>query len=76
MPNNTTKKCRSYLASINNCMETYKNITDRRKTESWLKNNGISVNQIYVGSAQLFLAQKLATTTLKDHVLLLQQMVH
>jgi hypothetical protein len=73
MPNNTMEKCRSYLASINNYMQTYKNITDRRKTDAWLKSNGISVNQIYVGSAQLFLAQKLATTTLKDHVQLLQQ---
>ena len=61
------------MADINNCMETYKNIADRRKTDAWLKSNGVSINQIYVGSAEIFWAQKLATTTLKDHVQLLVQ---
>lgn len=73
MPNNTAEKAWSYLADINNCMETYKNTIDTQKTNTWLKGNGINVSQIYVGSAELFQAQKLATTTLKDHVKLLEQ---
>lgn len=73
MPNIATKKARSYLAFINTCMETFKNIADRRKTDAWLKSNGISANQIYVGTAELFQAQKLATNTLKNHVKLLEQ---
>ena len=73
MPNIATKKAWSYLAFINTCMETFKNITDRQKTDAWLKSNGISANQIYVGTAELFQAQKLATNTLKNHVKLLEQ---
>ncbi len=73
MPNITTKKARSYLAFINTCMETFKNIADRQKTDAWLKSNGISANQIYVGTAELFQAQKLATNTLQNHVKLLEQ---
>ncbi len=73
MPNITTKKARSYLAFINTRMETFKNIADRQKTDAWLKSNGISANQIYVGTAELFQAQKLATNTLKNHVKLLEQ---
>ena len=67
------KKAWSYLALINTCMETFKNIADRRKTDAWLKSNGIGANQIYVGTAELFQAQKLATNTLKNHVKLLEQ---
>ena len=54
-------------------METFKNIADSQKTDAWLKINGISANQIYVGTAELFQAQKLATNTLKNHVKLLEQ---
>jgi hypothetical protein len=73
MPNIATEKAWSYLAFINTCMETFKNIADRQKTDAWLKSNGISANQIYVGTAELFQAQKLATNTLKNHVKLLEQ---
>jgi predicted ATPase len=54
-------------------MNQYKNIKDRQKTDAWLKSNGININQIYVGTAELFQAQSLATTTLKNHGSLLEQ---
>ena len=54
-------------------METYKNIKDRQKTDAWLKSNGISINQIYVGTTELFQAQKLAANTLKQHGQMLEQ---
>ena len=73
MPNITTKNAWSYLTNINTCMETFKNIADRQKTDAWLKSNGINANQIYMGTAELFQAQKLATNTLKNHVKLLEQ---
>ncbi len=58
---------------LNTCMNAYKNQIDRRKTEIWLKTNGIGINQIYVGTTELFQAQKLATNTLKQHGGLLEQ---
>ncbi len=54
-------------------MNQYKNIKDRQKTDAWLKSNGIGVNQIYVGTAEMFQAQKLATNTLKLHGQMLEQ---
>ena len=54
-------------------MNQYKNINDRKKTNAWLKSNGIGINQIYVGTAELFQAQSMATTTLRDHGSLLEQ---
>jgi predicted ATPase len=54
-------------------MNQYKNIKDRQKTDAWLKSNGININQIYVGTAELFQAQSLATKTLRDHGSLLEQ---
>ncbi len=54
-------------------MNQYKNIKDRQKTDAWLKSNGIGINQIYVGTAELFQAQKLATNSLKLHSQLLEQ---
>ena len=54
-------------------MNTFKNLKDTQKTDAWLKSNGIGVNQIYVGTTELFQAQKLATNTLKQHGRLLEQ---
>jgi hypothetical protein len=54
-------------------MSNFKDIKDTSKTNAWLKSNGIGVNQIYVGTAELFQAQSLATTTLKNHGSLLEQ---
>ena len=39
----------------------------RQKTNNWLKTNGINVAHIYVGTAELFQATKLATNTLREH---------
>ena len=39
----------------------------RKKTDDWLKQNGVNVAHIYVGSAELFQATKMATATLKDY---------
>ena len=41
-------------------------------TNNWLKQNGVNVAHIYVGTKELFQAQKLATHTLKEHGYLLQ----
>lgn len=54
-------------------MNDFKNIKDQLKTEAWLKSKGIGINQIYVGTAELFQAQSLATTTLRNHGALLEQ---
>jgi hypothetical protein len=54
-------------------MNQYKNMKDRLKTDAWLKSNGIGINQIYVGTAELFQAQKLATNSLKLHGQVLEQ---
>ena len=46
------------------------NATDFQQTQQtnrWLKSNGINVAHIYVGTAELFQATKLATTTLREH---------
>ncbi len=48
------------------------NYKDNKKTDEWLAQNGIGINQIYVGTAELFQAQKLATNTLKDFGRLLE----
>ena len=42
------------------------------QTNSWLKRNGVNVAHIYVGTAELFQATKLATRTLKEHGKLLK----
>ena len=39
----------------------------RQKTNNWLKTNGINVAHIYVGTAALFQATKLATNTLREY---------
>lgn len=54
-------------------MDKFKNLKDTERTNAWLKSNGIGVNQIYAGTAELFQAQKLATATLRDHGSLLEQ---
>lgn len=46
------------------------NATDFQQTQQtnrWLKSNGVNVAHIYVGTAELFQATKLATTTLREH---------
>jgi hypothetical protein len=40
-------------------------------TDHWLKINGVNVAHIYVGTAELFQATKLATNTLRQHGALL-----
>lgn len=54
-------------------MDKFKNLKDTERTNAWLKSNGIGVNQIYAGTAELFQAQKLATIALRDHGSLLEQ---
>lgn len=54
-------------------MNKFKNNKDQKKTDAWLKSKGISINQIYVGTTELFQAQSLATTTLRNHGSLLEQ---
>jgi hypothetical protein len=44
-----------------------------QQTNRWLKSNGINVAHIYVGTAELFQATKLATTTLREYGRLLEQ---
>jgi hypothetical protein len=48
-------------------MNNYKNFKDTQQTDKWLKQNGVNVAHIYVGTAELFQATKLATTTLRDY---------
>lgn len=43
-----------------------------KRTETWLADNGINIKHIYAGTTELFQAEKLATTTLKQHGRLLQ----
>lgn len=46
------------------------NATDFQQTQQtnrWLKSNGVNVAHIYVGTAELFQATKLATNTLREH---------
>ncbi len=54
------------MSLINNCMN-FKDIQQSKLTNNWLKQNGVNVAQIYVGTAELFQATKLATTTLRDY---------
>ncbi len=48
-------------------------IKQRNQTDKWLKQYGVNVAHIYVGTAELFQATKLATTTLRDFGRLLEQ---
>lgn len=50
----------------------YKDKKDIKRTDQWLASNGIGVNQIYIGSTELFQAQMLATKTLKQYANLLE----
>lgn len=50
-----------------------KDLRQRNKTNQWLSCNGINVAHIYAGTAELFQATKLATTTLKEWGKLLDQ---
>ena len=52
----------------------YKDEKDIQRTNDWFAINGIGVNQIYVGTAEMFQAQMLATNTLKQHGHLLDHM--
>ncbi len=49
-----------------NIFMNYKDYQQRKKTDAWLKSNGVNVAHIYTGTAELFQATKLATTTLRD----------
>jgi hypothetical protein len=50
----------------------YKDKKDIKRTDDWFASNGIGVNQIYVGTTELFQAQLLATNTLKQQGSLLE----
>ena len=43
-----------------------KDLRQRYQADRWLSSNGINVAHIYAGTAELFQATKLATTTLKE----------
>lgn len=45
----------------------YQDQQQTKQTDQWLKRHGVNVAHIYVGTAELFQATKLATTTLKYH---------
>jgi len=51
----------------------YKDTTQRKQTDNWLRSNGVQVRNIYIGTTELFQAQKLATNTLKNYGHLLAQ---
>lgn len=51
----------------------FKDIKQRSQTDRWLSANGVNVAHIYVGTAELFQATKLATLTLKEWGRLLEQ---
>ena len=51
----------------------FKDIQHRKQTDTWLATKGVNVAHIYAGTAELFLATKLATVTLKDWARLLEQ---
>ena len=53
------------MVGINKYMN-FKDLHQRNQTDLWLANNGINVAHIYAGTAELFQATKLATTTLKE----------
>lgn len=44
-----------------------KDFKQTQQTNRWLKSNGVNVAQIYVGTAELFQATKLATITLREY---------
>lgn len=48
-------------------------IKQRNQTNKWFKQHGVNVAHIYVGTAELFQASKLATMTLRDFGRLLEQ---
>ena len=48
-------------------------IKQRNQTDKWFKQHGVNVAHIYVGTAELFQASKLATMTLRDFGRLLEQ---
>jgi hypothetical protein len=52
---------------------TYKDTKDTRNADAWFAANGISTKAIYVGTTEVFQAQKLATNTLRDRFSLLDQ---
>ena len=52
----------------------FKDTQQRKQTDAWLATNGVNVAHIYAGTAELFQATKLATTTLKDCGKLLDEM--
>ena len=49
-----------------------KDFQQTNQTNHWLKTNGVNVAHIYVGTAELFQATKLATNTLREHGKLLR----
>ena len=51
----------------------YKDTKQRNQTDKWLKQNGINVAHLNVGTVELLQATKLATTTLRDFGRLLDQ---
>ena len=51
----------------------YKETKQVEETNRWFAKNGINVAHIYVGTAELFQATKLATNTLKNFTHLLEQ---
>jgi len=56
------------LVLLNTCMNTtYKDAKDTRTADAWFAANGISTKSIYVGTTEVFQAQKLATNTLRTH---------
>jgi len=67
-----TEFLRFLLSMLNTFMSKFKDAKDRQKSNAWLKTNGIGINQIYVGTTELFQAQSLATTTLRNHGSLLE----
>ena len=46
---------------------TYKEHKDSQKTDAWLAANGINSKALYVGTAEVYQALKLATNTLKTN---------
>ena len=60
------------MGGINKYMNL-KDLHQRNQTDRWLSSNGINVAHIYAGTAELFQATKLATTTLKECGKLLDQ---
>jgi hypothetical protein len=54
-------------------MNNYNNIRDTATTDKWLRSNGVQPSQIYIGVAELFQAQKLATLSLRNHGPLMSQ---